>query len=70
MGTRLLILLALLVSSCDEEDPSTSEHCIMVRMKAIELAYVREQNVRAGNDVLALDIVLARLQNENWQCFR
>ena len=69
MLIRFLVLCAV-VGACDESDPSTSQHCIEVRMRAIELAYVRVQNVRAGNDVVALDIVIAKLQNENWECFK
>lgn len=70
MAFRFLLVAVALLTACDESDPATSQHCIEVRMRAIELAYVRTQNVRAGNDVLALDIVLAKLQNENWACFK
>lgn len=73
MGRHLLILAVLLVG-CDEEDPATSEHCVMVRMRFIEQRFRRDQVARnnpTGPVVLSvLDAALARLQSENWQCFR
>jgi hypothetical protein len=68
MGTRLLILLALLASSCDEEDPATSQFCVEKRMHVLELRY---WSARAGEPGRAeREAHVARIIASNWQCFR
>lgn len=72
---RLLVVLALYLTACDESDPSTSEHCVEIRMRYIEAKYHRDQ-VRTAEEALgsapdrSLDLALAKLQNENWACFK
>lgn len=71
MLRRLVPMVAVLLLGCDEEDPALSERCIMVRMRAIELAHAYDQLVRLGDPASAsARVALAKLQNENWQCFR
>jgi hypothetical protein len=72
MGRLSLAIIAVLLVGCDEEDPATSEHCVMTRMRAIEIAHNHDELVRLGLHSTAATsrLVLAKLQNENWQCFR
>lgn len=71
---RLLAALVLLLAACDEDDPATSEHCVMVRMQHIEMVFRRNQAVQAGPTAAAvasvLDAGIARFVSANWQCFR
>lgn len=70
MGRLLLAIVAVFLFACDESDPSTSEHCVKVRMQYIEVKYHRDQAAKYGQPVGDIDVGLARLQNENWQCFK
>jgi hypothetical protein len=69
----LAVSLAAVLVGCDDEDPATSEHCVMVRMRYIEGKFWRDRLVGLGSQpavVADADAGLARLQSENWQCFR
>ena len=70
MGRLLLAIVAVFLFACDESDPSTSEHCVMVRMRFIEAKFHRDRAAELGAVVSHIDVMLARLQNENWACFR
>ena len=70
MARLLLVILAAVMVGCDEEDPATSEHCVMVRMRFLEAKFHRDRAASLGANVSALDVQLAQLQSLNWQCFR
>ena len=64
------LVTAVLLCACDESDPSTSEHCVMVRMRWIEIRYARDRAAEVGVPTDISDRALAQLVNENWQCFK
>lgn len=72
MGRLLLVIVAVLLSACDEEasDPSTSQHCIMIRMQHINMVYWRNRSAEYGNPVGHVDAMIARFVSANWQCFK
>jgi hypothetical protein len=70
MGRHLLVILALCLTACDEDDPATSEHCVMVRMQHINMVYWRNRSAELGSPVGHVDAMIARFVSANWQCFR
>ncbi|HXK20695.1 MAG TPA: hypothetical protein VNG33_22950 [Polyangiaceae bacterium] len=70
---RLLVVLALCLTACDESDPATSEHCVAIRMQYLERRYLMEQGAANGADpelVRQAGLAIAKFQSENWQCFK
>jgi hypothetical protein len=74
MGRLSLAIVAVLLVGCDEEDPATSEHCVMTRMRVIDLRFWREQRASGGfasaSSLAADDAAIARLMSTNWECFK
>lgn len=65
-----LVAWALGATGCDESDPATSQHCVMVRMKVVELQFWREQIRKGGYSTAEADLQIGRLQAQNFQCFK
>lgn len=70
MGRLSLVIIAVVLSACDESDPATSEHCVQLRMRFIEAKFHRDRAAELGAVVSHIDVMLAQLQNQNWQCFK
>lgn len=70
MLSRLVLIVALLLSACDEEGPN-SEHCVERRMAWLELDYRRRELLGQGHPGSASAVALQQdlIVSANMPCF-